>query len=79
LAAQASVAALADPVDHPQPSDRVLSAAALGFARGGAGAGLAVGGQLSALSTPIELFSRLELATARAALAGGHAAVPSGR
>ena len=47
LAAQGPPAALADPVDRPQPlgRGRVLSAAAAGLAGGGALAGLAVGRQ----------------------------------
>jgi hypothetical protein len=57
MATQGPSAALADPVDRPQPTSRsrILTAAALGLARGGAGAGLAVGRQPLAAAASVEL------------------------
>jgi hypothetical protein len=80
MVSEGSPAALADPVDHPQPLDGrgVVSAAVLGLVGGGTGAGLAVRRQPLAVAALVELGGRLELATARAALDRGHAAVPSG-
>jgi hypothetical protein len=80
VAAQGSPAALADPVDRPQHLDcgGVVSAAAMGLASGGTSTGPAIGRQLPAAATPVELRSRLALAAARTALDGGHAADPAG-
>ena len=63
--------------EHLRRCGRVLAAPVPGLACSSPAAGLAVGRQPPAVAAPVELFRRLDLATARAALGGGHAAVPS--
>jgi hypothetical protein len=78
LAAQVAVAALSGPVDGSELVDGglVLAAPATGRSSGGPLAGPAIGRQPGLLAA-VELVGRLDLAAARAALDGGHAAVPS--
>jgi hypothetical protein len=80
LAAQRAVAALAGPVDRPQPlgRGRVLAAPLVGRPGGGALAGPAVGRQPPAPAA-VELAGLPDPAAPRAALARTHAAAPPGR
>ena len=74
------MAALTDPVDRPQPlrRGRILPPAPSCLPGGHLRAGPAVRRQPPATAAPVELVGRLDLATARTASGGGHAAVPSG-
>jgi hypothetical protein len=79
--AQSAVAALAGPVNRPQPLGRgqVLTASLAGQARGRPGARLAIGRQPPATAAPVELTDRFDLAAAGTAHGRGtaHAAAPS--
>ena len=80
LTTQDTSAALAGPVDRPQfrRCGEILAAPGAGLTRGGPAAGLAIRRQPPAPAAPVELLWGLALPAARAALGGGHAAVPAG-
>jgi hypothetical protein len=76
---QTAAAALAGPVDRPQPLDRawVLAAAIVLLAGGGPLAGPAIRRQDLVVAAPVELVGHLDLPTTGTAFDRGHAADPA--